>query len=75
MDGGIQNLIDFTASENFTIDLSREELRPTQRKLQKLPGHFHLCTDCLASLKPGSEYYIRFLFACEDRLSTVEKLV
>jgi len=57
MDGGIQDLIDFTASENFTIDLSREELRLAQRKLQKLPCHFHLCTDCLASVaRPGVLY-------------------
>jgi hypothetical protein len=42
MDGGIQNLIDFTASEHFTINLSREELRLAQRKLQKLPRHYHL---------------------------------
>jgi hypothetical protein len=42
MDGGIQNLIDFAASEHFTINLSREELRLAQWELQKLPRHFHL---------------------------------
>ena len=68
MDGGIQNLIDLTASEHFTIDLSREELRLAQRKLQKLPRHFHrpygLASRFMAS-HASEYYYIRFLFACK----------